>query len=195
MSTATQDAAQPDTLTRGATAVVTHRVRPDHIDDYETWLTQISPVARRYPGFLDVNIVRPVLELTQTYVTVLRFRTRADLERWMDSDDRRTFMDRARPFLAEDDRFYLSTGLDFWFAPQGAKAQLPTRWKQALLTWSAIFPLVLFVPMLVLPPLHALGLPDSRPLDVLITTGIIVALMVYAIMPHFTRLVRRWLFA
>ena len=31
-------------------------------------------------------------------------------------------------------------------------------------------------------------------IDVLVVTGVIVALMIYVVMPHYTRLVHRWLF-
>ncbi|MEM9790505.1 MAG: antibiotic biosynthesis monooxygenase [Planctomycetota bacterium] len=195
MPQAVEHPPQADPLASGATAVITHRIRDGHRDAYEQWLAEISPVARAYPGYLDMHVIRPVPELTQTYVVVLRFRRPDDLQRWLDSDDRHRYIDRVRPILAEDDRFFVRTGLDFWFTPQGAKALLPVRWKQALITWSAIFPLVYFIPPLVVPPLHALGLPHFRPLDTLITTGVLVTLMVYLIMPHYTRLVRRWLFA
>ncbi|MEM9252052.1 MAG: antibiotic biosynthesis monooxygenase [Planctomycetota bacterium] len=190
-----EQAPQPDPLACGATAVITHRVRPGHADAYERWISEIRPVTESYPGYLDIHIIRPVPDLTHTYVVVLRFRQQADLERWLKSDDRHRFIDRVRPILDDDDRFFLRTGLDFWFTPRGAKALLPVRWKQALITWSAIFPLVLFVPMILLPPLHAIGLPAFRPLDTLITTACLVCLMVYVIMPRYTRLVSRWLFA
>ncbi len=43
----------------------------------------------------------------------------------------------------------MRSGLDFWFTPEGAKAKLPTKWKQFLVTWSAIFPLVLAMTALI----------------------------------------------
>ena len=65
----------------------------------------------------------------------------------MGSGEREQLIEKVTPLLAAPDDFYISSGLDFWFAPAGAKAKLPTRWKQYLLTWSAIFPLVLGVPI------------------------------------------------
>jgi len=70
---------------------------------------------------------------------------------------------------------------------------VPIRWKQALVTWSAIYPLVLILPFLLL-PLHQLGLPDNHYLDTLIITGIAVLLMVYVVMPRYTKLIHAWLF-
>jgi antibiotic biosynthesis monooxygenase (ABM) superfamily enzyme len=96
--------------------------------------------------------------------------------------------------LAQDDDYSIHSGLDFWFLPQGAKVKIPVRWKQFLITWSAIFPLGLAVPLIVVPIMRRLGLADVRPLTTFVTTGIVVAMMVYVVMPRYTRLVRRWLF-
>jgi len=42
--------------------------------------------------------------------------------------------------------------------------------------------------------LHALGLPNNRILGTLTVTGVVVFLMVYVVMPRYTRLLQRWLF-
>jgi hypothetical protein len=68
------------------------------------------------------------------------------------------------------------------------------RWKQSLITWSAIYPLVLGVPLLVVPVLQLIGVPDHRFVTVFFVTAVVVLLMVYVIMPRYTALVRRWLF-
>ena len=68
------------------------------------------------------------------------------------------------------------------------------RWKQFLVTWSAIFPLVLVTPFLVRPGLDVLGIADNHLLTTLVVTGIVVFLMVYWVMPHYTGLIKRWLF-
>lgn len=178
----------------GATVVITHRVHDGKQAAYEDWLNEIAPISRTYPGMVDWHVVRPVPGLTATYTYILRFDTRDHLENWMNSDDRKRLIDKVRPLLATDDDFFIRSGLDFWFTPEGAKAKLPTRWKQFLVTWSAIFPLVLGVPLVVLPAVHHLGLPANHYLDVLFVTGTVVALMVYVIMPRYTKLVHRWLF-
>jgi antibiotic biosynthesis monooxygenase (ABM) superfamily enzyme len=112
----------------------------------------------------------------------------------MNSSERARLIDKVRPFLAKDDEFFVRSGLDFWFTPEGAKAKIPVRWKQFLVTWSAIFPLSLGTSLAVLPILHAMGLPQNRYVDALWASGIIVALMVYLVMPRYTKLLRHWLF-
>jgi antibiotic biosynthesis monooxygenase (ABM) superfamily enzyme len=107
---------------------------------------------------------------------------------------RADLIDKVRPLLVTGDDFFVSSGLDFWFAPAGAKAQVPVRWKQYVVTWSAIYPLVLGVPLVVSPVLQRLGIPDNRFLTTLAVTGVVVFLMVYIVMPRYTRLIKRWLF-
>ena len=184
-----------DPATEGATVVITHRVRENRHADYETWLNDIGRACRGYPGNLDWQIIRPVPGLTTAYTVVIRFDTKEHLQTWMRSVDRKHLIERATQFLAQDDEYSIHSGLDFWFTPQGTKVKVPVRWKQFLITWSAIYPLGLLVPLGVLPVMRAAGIADLRLVTTLVTTGIIVALMVYVVMPRYTKWVRRWLFA
>lgn len=179
----------------GATVVITHRVREGGHDGYEEWLDKIAPACRAYPGHLDWHIIRPLKGLTGTYTVVIRFDTREHLEAWMTSADRRRLIEEVQPLLAKEDDFFIRSGLDFWFTPDGARAKVPVRWKQYLVTWSAIYPLVLIMPVLVVPVLRCLGVPEWHALTTLVTTAAIVFLMTYVVMPRYTKLLKRWLFA
>jgi antibiotic biosynthesis monooxygenase (ABM) superfamily enzyme len=68
------------------------------------------------------------------------------------------------------------------------------RWKQFLITWSAIYPLVLGVPLVVSPVMRLLGMPGNRFVTTLFVTATVVFLMTYVIMPRYTKLIRQWLF-
>lgn len=182
-------------VNQGATVVITHRVRAGKHADYEAWLIEIAPLCKAAPGHLDWHLVRPVAELTETFTVIIRFDTAAHLKQWMDSPARAQLIEKVGPLLVTGDDFFVSSGLDFWFAPGGAKASIPVRWKQYLVTWSAIFPLVLGVPLFVRPLLSRLGAPDSHLLTTLVVTGTVVFLMVYVVMPRYTKLIKRWLFA
>lgn len=180
---------------QGATVVIRHRVRESALDGYEEWLDRIAPVCKAFPGHLDWHIVRPIKGLTATYTVVIRFDTREHVEAWMQSAERTRLIGEVQPLLATEDDFVIRSGLDFWFTPEGARAKLPVRWKQFLVTWSAIYPLALGVPLAVGPAMKWLGLPEWRPLMTLIVTAVIVLLMTYVVMPRYTKLLRRWLFA
>lgn len=179
----------------GATVVITHRVREDKVADYEDWLKEISPLAKASPGNLDWNIVRPIPGLTSTFTIILRFDSEAHLRGWIDSPTRARLIKKAEPLFVQGDHYDISSGLDFWFMPPGAKAVIPVRWKQLLVTWSAIYPLVVVVPLMVRPALAQLSMDGNRLVTALFVTGIVVFLMVYVVMPRYTRLLKRWLFA
>ena len=180
--------------TEGATVVITHRLRENKSAEYESWIQEIAPLCKASPGYLDWHIVRPIPGLSETFTIIIRFDTIDHLRGWMESPTRARLIDKVQHLFATGDDFFISSGLDFWFMPSGAKAKVPIRWKQYLVTWSAIFPLALIVPLLVAPVLQLLDFPSNRFTSTLAVTGVVVFLMVYVVMPRYTRLLQRWLF-
>lgn len=181
-------------IDRSATVVITHRVSDNHQADYEQWLGEIIPLSKTYPGHMGVQVIRPITDSTATYTIIIRYDTQEHLLAWMHSPNRQRLIDKVRPCLADDDQFRVLDGLDFWFTPDEVKAKLPTRWKQFLVTWSAIYPLVLLMSHLIAAAIHQLELPENLYLRMLFVTCAVVFLMVYVVMPRYTRLVHRWLF-
>jgi antibiotic biosynthesis monooxygenase (ABM) superfamily enzyme len=188
------DASSGGSIEQGATVVITHRVREGKHADYEKWLNEIAPICRAAPGHLDWHIILPISGLTETYTVLIRFDTRAHLQGWMESPARARLIEKVQPLFVTGDDFFISSGLDFWFTPGGAKAKVPVRWKQYLVTWSAIYPLALGVPLAIGPVLRLLGVPNNHLLTTLVVTGIVVFLMVYVVMPRYTKVIQRWLF-
>lgn len=179
---------------QGATVVITHKVQDDKHPEYESWLDEIAPLCKASAGHLDWHIIRPILGLTDTYTVVIRFDTTAHLRGWMDSPTRVGLIEKAQPLLVKGDDFFVSSGLDFWFTPVGAKAKVPIRWKQYIVTWSAIYPLSLIVPLIVTPILKYIGIHDNHLITALVVSATVVFMMVYVVMPRYTNLIKRWLF-
>lgn len=150
------------------------------------------PVARAFTGHQGVNIIRPHTA-SEAYTIILHFDSVANLRKWLDSDAREKLVDKIRPYLQTPETIDIKTGFEFWFTPPAAGKSAPP-YKQFLITLSAIFPLTVIVPWVLQPVfavLPALGMPVIRQF---IVATILVALMVYAIMPRYTRLVSRWLY-
>jgi hypothetical protein len=189
-----QDLSSERSPHEGATVVITHRVRDDKHAEYETWTNEIAPLCRACPGHLDWHIVRPIPGLSQTYTIIIRFDTREHLQDWLESPTRARLIEKVQPLLVTGDDYTVSSGLDFWFMPSGGKAKVPVRWKQYLVTWSAIYPLVLVATLAVSAVFGYLGVPDNHFITTLASTGVVVFLMVYVVMPRYTRLIHRWLF-
>jgi antibiotic biosynthesis monooxygenase (ABM) superfamily enzyme len=114
---------------------------------------------------------------------------------WIESDTRKRLIERVEPLLAKDEQREIITGLEYWFTPQGAEQKKAKPFKQFLVTLSAIFPLTLIVPWMLAPLFQAvpvLALPLVAKFCVALT---IVFLMIYVIMPRYTKLIARWLFS
>ena len=107
---------------------------------------------------------------------------------------RRQLIAQVEPLLVRGDCVEIKTGLEFWFTPPTPTQRHPPPYKQFLLTLSAIFPLSVLVPWALRPLLQVvpvLGLPVVRSA---VVASVIVGLMTYVIMPHYTRLVANWLY-
>ncbi|RLJ77314.1 antibiotic biosynthesis monooxygenase [Pedobacter alluvionis] len=178
----------------GASVVITHHILEGKQKEYEKWLDEILPVSKHATGFIDLQIVRPIPKLTFVYTVIIRFDTIENLKNWMESEDRKQLIEKASPFFRKNDRYQIKSGLDFLFNAENEGHKVPVRWKQYLVTWSAIYPLSLIIPVLLLPFLRWLGIPVNHYLDAFINSGCIVLLMVYVVMPNYTRLIKKWLF-
>jgi antibiotic biosynthesis monooxygenase (ABM) superfamily enzyme len=177
-----------------ATVVITHQVNGENQRDYQKWLDEIVPIAKSYPGHLGVVIIKPVPGVTVTFTIVIRFDSKYNLLAWMKSQDRAQLIRKVQPFLADEDKFEVLKGLDFWFSPEGVKSKIPTRWKQFIVTWTAIYPLVTTVSIIQDLIIQRCYLNPNHYLKTLFATGFVVLMMVYVVMPRYTKLVHKWLF-
>jgi antibiotic biosynthesis monooxygenase (ABM) superfamily enzyme len=178
----------------GTTVLISHRVLDGQRASYENWLDEISAACKTQPGYLDTQVIRPIASLTDTYTVIIRFASHEHMKLWMHSLERKQFIGKVRPILASDDDYKVHSGLEFLFAPEEANDKVPTRWKQFLVTWSVVYPLVLLAPMIVNPLMRQVGLPDNPYLSTLFVTCMVVLLLVYLVMPHYTKLVHKWLY-
>ncbi len=183
---------QPVEISTPVTTVIRQHPRADAVERYEVWLAEIIPVAHSFCGHQGVNVIRPHGS-SGAYTIVLHFDSEANLRKWLASDKRAKLIAKIEPELLAPEAIDIKTGIEFWFTPPPAGK--PARpYKQFLITLSAIFPLSMLVP-LVLQPLFAvlpvLALPGVRQL---LAATIIVALMVWVVMPRYTRAVAKWLF-
>lgn len=179
---------------QGASVVITHHIIKGKEKNYEQWLLEISQMCKNSAGFIDWQIIRPIPDLTFVYTVIIRFNTISNLKNWMESSERKALIYKATSFFAKDDNYVINSGLDFLFTTNNESPKAPVRWKQYLVTWSAIYPLSLFVPLIILPFFRFVNLPQNHYLESVIVSGTIVCLMVYVIMPHYTKLIKNWLY-
>jgi antibiotic biosynthesis monooxygenase (ABM) superfamily enzyme len=172
------------------TLVIEHCLVAGAAARYEAWLDEIVPAARRYAGHQGIDILRPAGGSTR-YTLVLRFDRVDHLRAWLESAERAALIARIEPWLAAEEKLQAASGLEFLFAAPTIAA--PPRHKQFLLTLSAIYPLTTIVPAVLTPLLKATPWLGAGWSSNLIVSGMIVYLMVYVVMPRYSRLVAHWL--
>jgi antibiotic biosynthesis monooxygenase (ABM) superfamily enzyme len=174
------------------TAVIEHRVRQEAIAGYEAWLRKVVPIASRAPGHRGVDVIHPPAGGLH-YTITIHFDSLPHAQEWFASDLRRRLVEEVAPLLQAAETIETRSGLEFWFHPPPGQPPAK-RYRQFLLTLSVIFPLTMAVPAL----LHRLqGVAPwlgGYVVAHLVSAAIVVALMVYVIMPRYTRLMARWLY-
>lgn len=120
---------------------------------------------------------------------MLRFDLVEHLRAWLESAERAVLIARIEPWLAEEETLQAASGLEFLFAAPAT----PPRHKQFMLTLSAIYPLSTVVPAALMPVLKASPWLGAGWSSNLIVSSIIVYLMVYVVMPRYSRMVAHWL--
>ena len=147
------------------TGVASRRVKPGRKAEFEEWIYGILAAANEVPGYLGSNIIRPSDPEDDEYQIVFKFDRASNLKRWQDSDERRRWNERARDLIREEPKIRVLTGLETWFTLPSKGDPPPPRYKMAIVTWLAIFPLItvifaLFTPQLDQLPFGALLGPD-----------------------------------
>ena len=193
-----QPSAAHGTLTRTprpevVTSVIHQQVKAGAEVPYEAWLREINLAAQRFPGHLGVDILRPP-QGAGLYTVVLRFDALEHLQGWLASETRQGLIAQVEPLLVQSARVDIQTGLEFWFTPPTPGQEHPPPYKQFLLTLSVIFPLTLLVPWALQPLFTVVPIIGLSVVSHFASAAVIVGLMTYVIMPHYTRLVADWLY-
>jgi uncharacterized protein len=173
------------------TAIISHVVRPGREQGYEEWFHGIATDARKFKGHLGVSTIRPQDRAYPEYVVILKFDRYDNLKTWLESDVRRDWIERLQPLIEKPEAIQTLTGLETWFTlPNKSLKAPPPKYKMALVTWLGVFVTLAIVSRLLAPILSSLPIL----LNQLITTGLVVALLTYLIMPRLTQLFEYWLY-
>jgi len=87
-----------------ATAIASHRVRPDKIAEYVEAQTAITDAARRFDGFVGTEVLRPVAGLQEEWVAIFRIESNQAMKRWLASPERSKLAAQIDSFLIEPSR-------------------------------------------------------------------------------------------
>ena len=173
------------------TVVAAHRVKPGKEKAFEETMSGLLEAAMTFDGHLGANVLRPTVPTDPQYRIIFKFDRMSNLQRWERSEVRRIWLLRLAELTQESLPLQILTGLETWFTlSQEGTVVPPPRYKMAVVTWLAIFPLIVGINILFGSFLNSLPML----LRSLILTVLLVSLMTYIVMPRMTRLFARWLY-
>jgi Uncharacterized protein conserved in bacteria len=176
----------------GVALLIRHKVKPSQIPRYEKWLSIITKAAAQYEGHQGLNVIRPS-EGQNEYTIVIHYRSLESAEKWTKSAERKKLVEEIADAFVENEKPEIQPGIEFWFTPPAAGKKAPPAWKQWLITTSVIWPLTIVIPMGMRPLFGAVPFLATPGLREGLVAAIIVALVVFLIMPRYVRAVSGWL--
>jgi antibiotic biosynthesis monooxygenase (ABM) superfamily enzyme len=177
------------------TVSITRHVEPSRVDEMVAWVRAGSALAERFPGFLGTGWVRPGGGSDEWHM-LYRFDSAESLGAWEASDQRAWWLGSAQGLVGESLR-ERRTGIEGWFDQPvehdvedlRPRPSAPPRWKQAVMIWTAFFPLSLLAGLLLREVAPGLALLPR----VLVTTVVMTPVMTYLVLPQLTRRLDWWL--
>jgi antibiotic biosynthesis monooxygenase (ABM) superfamily enzyme len=152
---------------------------------FEAWARRYVTAAARAPGHEGTSVLGPA---GGQFFLLVRFHDQAALAAWCESAEARALDREADAFSTAADRPQVRTGLETWFNLPGAPPP-PPKWKMAVTTWAALYPMALVLATLLAP------FPMPFAVNVALNTAIPVALLTWVAMPWLKRLLEGWLYA
>ena len=180
-------AAPPDTL---VTTVVTHRVPPEHIDEFLRWQERLRLAETKFPGYRGSEMFRPIDGEQDEWTMLYRYDTAADLDRWLTSSERQQLLDEGKNF-GDFQLRTIDSSFGSWFAfdDNDGQPRVPSDAKTAIAVWVGLYPTVVLMALVMSPVRLPLWL------DSLVGPLIVSFAMSFVVMPFYVNpLLKRWLY-
>ena len=176
---------------RPVTATITQTIDPACENAYEALLSGIQKEAEAFDGFLRREVIKSAAGPHLEYSHVIHFDNETNLRRWQHSSERHKWLSRMSSMAVRTTPLKVLTGLETWFTlSPGESIVPPPRYKMAIITWLAIFPLITLMSYALQPILKDLPIVVRT----MAFTLVLVPLMTYLVMPRMTRLFEHWLY-
>lgn len=173
------------------TVVWSRQAKPGSEAALEGVIDRLAKAMAAAPGFEGVASLRPRPGHPPIYTMVAHFASEADLDAWVSSEIRGRLYAEAEQVSVGGLNVQQATGLEGWFQMPGQPLVVPPpRYKTAVITWLAIFPLLVLANLVATPLLSRVS-PLVRLLPVSV---VLIALMNWVVMPRMTRWFRFWLY-
>ncbi|MFA4861066.1 antibiotic biosynthesis monooxygenase [Methanoregula sp.] len=173
------------------TVVRIHYVKEGFEPQFEAELKKLMEVFGAIPANLGITIFRPGKRNDGVYRVVYKFASRVELERWHTSPAYHAWLETERTLTIAPPHMEVLTGLETWFTLPGQHVvKPPKRYRQAIVTWIAVFPLTFIIAVLINPFVESQALIVQK----LIGATILVPVLAWLAMPALSRLFACWLY-
>ncbi len=142
-------AAAPDPL---VTVVVTHRVRPEHVDDFLAWQDHLRREEGTFEGFRGAELFRPIEGVQDEWTALYRYDNATHLDAWLTSAKRQELLAEGAKFTDFEIRM-IESSFGSWFAfdESGNEVPPPSNTKTAIAVWVGLYPTVVLLTLALSP--------------------------------------------
>ncbi len=171
------------------TVVFSQCIAPANQDEFVERHDDVVERLTAFPGFLGSDLLHPVEGVQDDYVIVASFASRPDLDRWLESDERRDWLSLTEQLVEGDRTVNVVGGFGGWFPAQPSRPQGPKLWKQSIAVFIALFPTSLIITLVrgeVAPNMNVV-------LAVFVSNVLGILALTYVLMPRVTKWLGKWL--
>lgn len=165
--------------------MVRYKIAPGNTYDFKAWKFTADEHIGTFKGYISTTVLYPA-ENSDCHYIILRFDSKENAETWMHSDARKEMMKDSHATWMSGKQEVIHDWDIFWYSTfQGTK-----KWKQWTVTFIAVYPLTIVMPLLVK------KISTAMPLfffEGILRALLISGFMTFLIMPFVMKLFKKWL--
>lgn len=184
------DAAAQYHLENSVTEVILEQIAPGKEAAYQEWSNRIQQAQAASPGYQG-GYSQPPKTPGAGWMTLMRFSSIDDLNRWMNSPVRKALLAESKDLVAASYQHRVDTSFPGWVPTDPASGKAPPNWKVTMLVLLGLYPIVCLEILFLMKRLAQLGLKSA--LAGFVGNAISVALVAYVTMPFLVRWLNWWL--
>ena len=177
-------------LENSVTEVILEQVAPGKGAAYQEWSNRIQQAQAASPGYQG-GYSQPPNTPGAGWMTLMRFSSIDDLNRWMNSPARKALLEEAKELVAASYQHRVDTSFPGWVPTDPTSGQAPPNWKVTMLVLLGLYPIVCLEILFLMKRLAQLGLKSA--LAGFVGNAISVTLVAYVTMPYLVRWLNWWL--
>jgi len=174
-----QTLSEESTISKGVTEVIVTQINPEKEAHYREWSAKIHQAEAKFPGFRGVYLQSPKEAKGRNWITLLKFDTVENLDRWLNSSERQELLNESISLVSSVETHRIISPFPGWFASIAKVGDLPAAWKQTMVVLLVLFPIVMIELKYLSPLLSGFDLS----LSTFIGNAISVALITFPMMP------------